>query len=124
MGGVGGKSALPAGQSPLYSPLFPDRNPWTPVCRAGRAVRRCGAPPLTEKEEQELMRKNWLVLICSIVCLAGMAFADEGMWLFNVPPTAKIKAKYNFEVTQPWLDHVRLSSVRFNNGGSGSFVSP
>src|SRR6202035_4475565 len=30
---------------------------------------------------------------------------------------------YSFEQTQPWLDHVRLSSVRFNNGGSGSFVS-
>ena len=45
------------------------------------------------------------------------------MWLFNVPPTAKVKAKYGFELTKPWLDHVRLSSVRFDNGGSGSFVS-
>ena len=27
-------------------------------------------------------------------------------------------------MTQQWLEHVRLSSVRFNNGGSGSFVSP
>ncbi len=38
-------------------------------------------------------------------------------------PKDKIKAKYGFELTQAWLDHVRLSSVRFNNGGSGSFVS-
>ena len=60
-----------------------------------------------------------LVLLCS----TG-AFADEGMWLYNEPPTDKIKTKYGFELTQPWLDHVRLSSVRFNNGGSGSFVSP
>lgn len=52
-----------------------------------------------------------------------LASADEGMWLFNAPPKAQIKAKYRFELTQPWLDHVRLSSVRFNNGGSGSFVS-
>jgi len=50
--------------------------------------------------------------------------ADEGMWLYNAPPKDKIKAKYGFELTQEWLDHVRLSSVRFNNGGSGSFVSP
>jgi hypothetical protein len=45
------------------------------------------------------------------------------MWLYNAPPKDKIKAKYGFELTQQWLDHVRLSSVRFNNGGSGSFVS-
>ena len=52
------------------------------------------------------------------------AHADEGMWLFEAFPKDKVKAKYGFEVTQPWLDHVRLSSVRFNNGGSGEFVSP
>jgi hypothetical protein len=52
-----------------------------------------------------------------------VTFADEGMWLYNAPPKDKIKAKYGFELTQAWLDHVRLSSVRFNNGGSGSFVS-
>src|SRR5437868_11609143 len=49
--------------------------------------------------------------------------ADEGMWLFNNPPRAQLK-KYQFDPTQKWLDHVRLSSVRFNSGGSGSFVSP
>jgi hypothetical protein len=49
--------------------------------------------------------------------------ADEGMWLFNNPPRAQLK-KYGFEPTDKWLDHVRLSSVRFNSGGSGSFVSP
>src|ERR1041385_8514566 len=49
--------------------------------------------------------------------------ADEGMWLFNNPPRAQLK-KYGFDPTQKWLDHVRLSSVRFNSGGSGSFVSP
>ncbi|GAC1506345.1 MAG: S46 family peptidase [Terriglobales bacterium] len=46
------------------------------------------------------------------------------MWLYNAFPKAKVKAKYGFEPSQEWLDHVRLSSVRFNNGGSGSFVSP
>src|SRR5438045_3448025 len=49
--------------------------------------------------------------------------ADEGMWLFSNPPRAQLK-KYNFDPEQKWLDHVRLSSVRFNSGGSGSFVSP
>jgi Peptidase S46 len=55
--------------------------------------------------------------------LSTAASADEGMWLYNKAPKDQIKAKYGFDLTQQWLDHVRLSSVRFNNGGSGSFVS-
>jgi hypothetical protein len=50
--------------------------------------------------------------------------ADEGMWTFDNPPLKLLKAKYNFVPTQAWLDHLRLSSVRLNDGGSGSFVSP
>jgi hypothetical protein len=50
--------------------------------------------------------------------------AEEGMWTFDNPPLKLLKAKYNFTPTQSWLDHLRLSSVRLNDGGSGSFVSP
>ena len=46
------------------------------------------------------------------------------MWTFDNPPTKLIQQKYNFTLTKPWLDHVRLSSARLNDGGSGSFVSP
>ena len=49
--------------------------------------------------------------------------ADEGMWTFNNVPRADIKKKYGFEVTDAWLKKVQLASVRFNSGGSGSFVS-
>lgn len=49
--------------------------------------------------------------------------ADEGMWLFNMPPVDILKAKYNFAVTSEWLKNVQLASVRFG-GASGSFVSP
>ena len=66
---------------------------------------------------------RWMLIVFAVLLMAGMAAADEGMWLFNAPPTAKVKAKYGFELTKAWLDHTRLSSVRFNNGGSGSFVS-
>src|SRR5947207_12316235 len=45
------------------------------------------------------------------------------MWPFNNIPRAEIKQKYGFDVTDEWLKKVRLASVRFNNGGSGSFVS-
>jgi hypothetical protein len=51
------------------------------------------------------------------------AAADEGMWLYNHFPKALVKARYGFEPSDDWLKHVRLSSVRFNSGGSGSFVS-
>ncbi len=51
------------------------------------------------------------------------AFSDEGMWLLTDPPRERLKQKYGFELTADWLEHARLASVRFNNGGSGSFVS-
>lgn len=68
------------------------------------------------------MRKS--VLITLILLLALPLAADEGMWLFNRPPRAMLKQRYNFEPSQQWLDHLQKSSVRFNSGGSGSFVSP
>ena len=69
------------------------------------------------------MKRHFILLISIGFLLLTWATADEGMWLYSAPPTAKIKTKYGFELTPQWLDHVRLSSVRFNNGGSGSFVS-
>ena len=67
--------------------------------------------------------RRWMLIVFAVLLMAGVAAADEGMWLFNVPPTAKVKAAYGFDLTKAWLDHTQLSSVRFNNGGSGSFVS-
>ena len=49
--------------------------------------------------------------------------ADEGMWLFEDLPVEYLKSRYDFAPTEAWADHVRLSSVRFNSGGSASFVS-
>lgn len=54
---------------------------------------------------------------------AVLAQAEEGMWTFDNPPRQQLQEKYGFTPTQEWLDHIRLSSVRFNDGGSGSFVS-
>src|SRR5262245_53507192 len=51
------------------------------------------------------------------------AFADEGMWRLTQPPRKVLAAKYGFEPTDEWLEYVQQSSVRFNSGGSGSFVS-
>ena len=64
-----------------------------------------------------------LLLIIVPVLLTPLALADEGMWLYNAFPQDRVQKQYGFLPTQEWLDHLRLSSVRFNNGGSGSFVS-
>jgi hypothetical protein len=49
--------------------------------------------------------------------------ADEGMWLYNQPPRQLLKDRYQFDATDEWLEHLQKSSVRFNSGGSGSFIS-
>src|SRR6266487_4888828 len=64
-----------------------------------------------------------IVALFSFQTLQFTAVADEGMWAFNNVPRAEIKRKYGFDITDAWLKKVQLASVRFNNGGSGSFVS-
>src|SRR5262245_39793113 len=46
------------------------------------------------------------------------------MWTYDHPPLAKLKDAYGFSPSNDWLEKLRLASVRFNDGGSGSFVSP
>ena len=63
-------------------------------------------------------------LVVAIVMWELPSFAGEGMWTFDNPPRKQLKELFGFEPTQQWLDHLRLSSVRVGDGGSGSFVSP
>src|SRR5689334_9785736 len=58
-----------------------------------------------------------------IVGMTASALADDGMWLFNAPPLKQLREKYQFEPSPQWLEHLQKASVRFNSGGSGSFVS-
>ena len=62
-------------------------------------------------------------LTFGLMLATSLALADEGMWLYNAFPKDRIEKQYGFLPTQQWLDRLRSSSVRFNNGGSGSFVS-
>jgi len=68
----------------------------------------------------------WILLALAVWALLSISasLADEGMWTFDNPPLKQLKERYGFQPTREWLDHLRLSSVRFNDGGSGSFVSP
>jgi hypothetical protein len=58
-----------------------------------------------------------------LIVFVTAARADEGMWLFNCPPKKLLKEKHDFVPTDAWLLHLQQSAVRFNSGGSGSFVS-
>src|SRR5438477_4763314 len=72
------------------------------------------------------MRKFLSAVLFGPILLAGLsdrAFGDEGMWLYTAPPIKHLKDKYRFEPSKQWLEHLQKSSVRFNSGGSGSFVS-
>jgi len=85
------------------------------------------------KSKQELFINAVAILHCAMISLrlvfamvsatAIPALADEGMWLFNNPPLRQLKEKDQFEPTPQWLEHLQKASVRFNSGGSGSFVS-
>ncbi|HEX5218566.1 MAG TPA: S46 family peptidase [Verrucomicrobiae bacterium] len=67
------------------------------------------------------MNCKWLASLLMVLTVSAQA--DEGMWLFNQPPRAVFRERYQFDATDKWLGHLQKSSVRFNSGGSGSFVS-
>jgi hypothetical protein len=73
------------------------------------------------------MRHVFRLSLLAVVLAIGISdmriHADEGMWLFTNPPRGLLQEKYGFEPTKEWLEHIQKSSVRFNSGGSGSFVS-
>src|SRR5256714_15386993 len=74
--------------------------------------------------KMNLLLRALLAVLVTLSVVATRARADEGMWPFNIVPRALIKQRYGFEITDAWLRKVQLASVRFNSGGSGSFVSP
>ena len=69
------------------------------------------------------MLRTTLPTVCLLMITIPSVTADEGMWLFNDLPVKQLSERYGFEPTDEWAKHVMLSSVRFNVGGSGSFVS-
>ncbi len=64
-----------------------------------------------------------IALLLGMVLHVDSISADEGMWLFNDLPKARLKEIYQFDPTDEWTEHLMKSSVRFNSGGSASFIS-
>src|SRR5579863_10753786 len=99
------------------------------IARRNPAVGRSGARRVSRQRlyfnaRYHGLMKRLILLSLTLATLYAPLQAEEGMWTFDNPPTKLVQDKYNFAITQQWLDHVRLSSVRLNDGGSGSFVSP
>jgi hypothetical protein len=63
------------------------------------------------------------IAVITAIALGLQTRADEGMWVFNNLPLKHLKQTHGFEPTPGWVDHLQSSAVRFNSGGSGSFVS-
>ena len=63
------------------------------------------------------------ILLTSVFILPSL-MADEGMWTYNRLPLEQLKADHGFEPSVELLARLQKGSVRLNNGGSGSFVSP
>ncbi len=71
------------------------------------------------------MKSVIALLLCILVLSTGVPplSADEGMWLFNQFPKAAVTKKYMFDVSDQFLENLRLSSVRIGDSGGGAFVS-
>lgn len=64
-----------------------------------------------------------VVVFCGGTTVVTNLQGDEGMWLLNDAPRQLLKDRHNFDLTDAWLERAQQASVRFNNGGSGAFVS-
>jgi len=81
-------------------------------------------PRLRRPHSVSLLRLPLVALLLASALAPPPAVADEGMWLLNEFPAELFRERYGFVPSEAFLERVRESAVRFNSGGSGSFVSP
>jgi V8-like Glu-specific endopeptidase len=67
--------------------------------------------------------RNLIIMVIAGISLNTSLSSDEGMWTLDNLPKKYLEEKYNFKMKDKWLKNAQLSSVRFNDGGSGAFVS-
>lgn len=78
--------------------------------------------PIASKSRKNTARAAVMAAAMTVVATPQLR-GDEGMWTFDNLPVKLLKERYDFTPKQDWIDHLRLASVRFNDGGSGAFVS-
>jgi len=77
---------------------------------------------------QTLFRRRLVAFATVGALVAAVGRGDEGMWLFSHPPLERLEKDHaaalgGKKLSPEWLTHLQQASVRFNSGGSGSFVS-
>jgi hypothetical protein len=101
----------------------PRRDKWLKSLRCAKVFCRVRRPVHGEISSGCPVVAPSIALAVALITIAGPVRADEGLWLFNRPPRKQLEERYDFKPTPQWLEHVQKSCVRFNDGGSGSFVS-
>ena len=86
-------------------------------------MRRPGIAPSSSTLLRNPSRR--LLILAGLMVLAALTDvrADEGMWTFDNLPLRQLEQRHGFVPTPEWIARVRSAAVRFNSGGSGSFVS-
>lgn len=64
------------------------------------------------------------IIVGVLFLMINLIYADEGMWTLDNVPSEKIFSEYGFKLSPELLKKMQLASIRLNDGGSGSFVSP
>src|SRR5262245_46373927 len=68
--------------------------------------------------QRHLIRTLWAAMAALLIVPMTLT-AEEGMWTFDNFPIERANQTLGTRIDQAWLDHVRLSSVRFGGCSAG-----
>lgn len=77
----------------------------------------------SESQDPNVKAEKTSLFFGILLAFACLGVPDDGIWLLNEFPRVTIMAKLCFGVSGSFFKNLPLGSMRFNNEGSGSFVS-